>query len=109
MDKLSAQRKLIEEDKNTLKRKRQEFEAITANMTEGLVLINDLLQVIDINKSGKAILETDESIIGKSITEIKNYSLFIVFYLMFLPFFVKLFLGSYKLVFIRLIKLSPVD
>ena len=33
----------------------------------------------------------------------------IVFYLMFLPFFVKLFLGSYKLVFIRLIKLSPVD
>lgn len=76
MDKLSVQRRLIEEDKNTLKRKRQEFEAITANMTEGLVLINDLLQVIDINKSGKAILETDESIIGKSITEIKNYSLF---------------------------------
>lgn len=76
MDKLSVQRKLIEEDKNTLKRKRQEFEAITANMTEGLVLINDLLQVIDINKSGKDILETDESIIGKSITEIKNYSLF---------------------------------
>lgn len=76
IDKLSGQRKLIEEDKNTLKRKRQEFEAITANMTEGLVLINDLLLVIDINKSGKTILETDESIIGKSITEIKNYSLF---------------------------------
>ena len=73
MEKLSAQKKMIEHDRETLRRKRQEFETITANMNEGLVLLNDEMIVIDINRSAQAILQTDEDLIGRKISEIKNY------------------------------------
>ena len=74
MEKLSAQKKMIESDRETLRRKRQEFETITANMNEGLVLLNDEMVVVDINKSAKTILQVDEDLIGKKISEIKNYN-----------------------------------
>jgi two-component system phosphate regulon sensor histidine kinase PhoR len=73
MEKLSAQKKMIENDKETLRRKRQEFETITANMSEGLVLLNDEMIVIDINRSAKEILDIDEELIGKKISEISSY------------------------------------
>ncbi len=73
MEKLSAQKKMIEHDRETLRRKRQEFETITANMNEGLLLLNDEMTVVDINKSAQNILETDEDLIGRKISETKNY------------------------------------
>ena len=73
MEKLSTQKKMIELDRETLRRKRQEFETITANMNEGLLLLNDEMTVVDINKSAQSILETDEDLIGRKISEIKNY------------------------------------
>jgi len=73
MEKLSAQKKMIEYDRETLRRKRQEFETITANMSEGLVLLNDEMTVVDINRSAQMILQTDEDVIGKKISEVKNY------------------------------------
>ena len=73
MEKLSAQKKMIEYDRETLRRKRQEFETITANMSEGLVLLNDEMTVVDINRSAQMILQTDEDVIGRKISEVKNY------------------------------------
>lgn len=73
MEKLSAQKKMIENDKETLRRNRQEFETITANMSEGLILLNDEMIVIDINRSAKEILDIDEELIGKKISEISSY------------------------------------
>lgn len=73
MDKLSAQKKMIENDRETLKRKRQEFETITANMNEGLVLLNDELIVIDINRSAESILGIDEDLIGKKFSVNESY------------------------------------
>ena len=73
MEKLSAQKKMIEYDRETLRRKRQEFETITANMSEGLVLLNNEMIVVDINRSAQMILQTDEDVIGRKISEVKNY------------------------------------
>ncbi|MBQ6478745.1 MAG: hypothetical protein IJI44_05165 [Erysipelotrichaceae bacterium] len=73
MEKLSAQKKRIEYDKETLRRKRQEFETITANMNEGLVLLNGEMMIVDINKSAQMILDTDTDMIGKKIPEISHY------------------------------------
>jgi two-component system phosphate regulon sensor histidine kinase PhoR len=73
MDKLSAQKKMIENDRETLKRRRQEFETITANMNEGLVLLNDELIVIDINRSAESILGIDEDLIGKKFSVNEYY------------------------------------
>ena len=73
MDKLSAQKKMIERDRETLKRKRQEFETITANMNEGLVLLNDELTVVDINRSAESILGIDEDLIGKKFSVNESY------------------------------------
>ena len=73
MDKLSAQKKMIEHDRETLKRKRQEFETITANMNEGLVLLNDELTVVDINRSAESILGIDEDLIGKKFSVNEYY------------------------------------
>ena len=73
MEKLSAQKKMIEHDRETLRRRRQEFETITANINEGLLLLNDEMTVIDINKSAQNILETDEDLIGRNISEISYY------------------------------------
>ena len=73
MEKLSAQKRMIEHDEETLRRKRQEFETITANMNEGLLLLNDQMIVIDINKSAQVILETDEELIGSNISEISHF------------------------------------
>ena len=73
MEKLSAQKKMIEYDRETLRRKRQEFETITANMSEGMVLLNDEMTVVDINRSAQMILQTDEDVIGRKISEVKNY------------------------------------
>ena len=73
MEKLSAQKRMIEQDRETLRRKRQEFETITANMNEGLLLLNDEMIVIDINKSAQNILETDEDLIGNNVSSISHY------------------------------------
>ncbi len=73
MEKLSAQKKMIEHDRETLRRRRQEFETITANINEGLLLLNDEMTVIEINKSAQSILETDEDLIGRNISEIGYY------------------------------------
>ena len=73
MEKLSAQKKMIEHDKEVLKRKRQEFETITANMNEGLVLLNDTLTVIDINRSAESFLGISEDLIGKKISVSEHY------------------------------------
>ncbi len=73
MEKLSAQKKMIEHNRETLRRRRQEFETITANINEGLLLLNDEMTVIEINKSAQSILETDEDLIGRNISEIGYY------------------------------------
>ncbi|MBQ4253636.1 MAG: hypothetical protein II712_02290, partial [Erysipelotrichaceae bacterium] len=76
MQKLSSQQKMITQDREMLKRRRQEFETITANINEGLILLNSENIIVDINKSAESILGTDEDTIGTPISELPQHELF---------------------------------
>ncbi|MCR5067261.1 MAG: PAS domain-containing protein [Erysipelotrichaceae bacterium] len=76
MHKISSQQKMISHDKEMLKRSRQEFETITANMNEGLMLINTENVIVDINRAAESLLGVDESIIGKKLEQLAVHDLF---------------------------------
>ena len=76
MKKLSKQQEMIDNDRRTLERRKQEFDTITANMNEGLVLLNNEKMIIDINQSASVILNIDENMIGKHISDVEGYEQF---------------------------------
>ena len=76
MKKLSKQQEMIDNDRRTLERRKQEFDTITANMNEGLVLLNNEKMIIDINHSASMILNIDENMIGKHISDVEGYEQF---------------------------------
>lgn len=76
MKKLSAQQEMIDHDRKMLERSKQEFETITANMNEGLVLLNNDKMIVDINRSALEILNISEEMIGRSISEVSGYDQF---------------------------------
>ena len=74
--KLSTQQEMIDRDRKVLERRKQEFETITENMSEGLILLNNEKIIIDINKAASLILDIDETVIGKHIQEVNGYEKF---------------------------------
>ncbi|MBQ1899823.1 MAG: hypothetical protein II153_02845, partial [Erysipelotrichaceae bacterium] len=54
MKRLSQQQNMINKDRELLFQQRQEFEAITGNMNEGMVLLSLENVIIDINKSARS-------------------------------------------------------
>ncbi|NLC43784.1 MAG: PAS domain-containing sensor histidine kinase [Clostridiales bacterium] len=69
---LEYQRRQINKQVSELKRRQDEFEAITGSMTEGLVLLNSKDTIISINKSAMKLLGTDKSCIGQNILTINR-------------------------------------
>ena len=65
-DKLRSQQNQLREQATELRR-RDEFEAATGNMTEGLVLLNEQGSVLSINRSATHILDISRYCIGKDI------------------------------------------
>ena len=65
-DKLRSQQNQPEQFKE-YRRRRDEFEAATGNMTEGLVLLNEQGSVLSINRSATHILDISRYCIGKDI------------------------------------------
>lgn len=57
-----------------LKKKTNEFSAITDCMQEGLVLLNNKLQVLSINRAACALLDTDEGCVGREFLTIERNS-----------------------------------
>lgn len=57
-----------------LKKKTNEFSAITDSMQEGLVLLNNKLQVLSINRAACALLDTDEGCVGREFLTIERNS-----------------------------------
>ena len=53
---IERQNQQIEEQMENLRARQAEFTAITDNMQEGLVLLNDRLQIVSINESAKKVL-----------------------------------------------------
>lgn len=71
MDKISLQQKQINENMISLERRKQEFETITENMKEGMVLLNSKGLILDVNKFASKALDIKEEDVGKRISELK--------------------------------------
>ncbi|MCR4632807.1 MAG: PAS domain-containing protein [Erysipelotrichaceae bacterium] len=76
MKRLSQQQNMINKDRETLLRKRLEFETITGNMNEGMVLLSVDGVIIDINKAARKILGENEDILGDYISACEAYPRF---------------------------------
>ena len=73
LNKLSAQQKMLKKDREILLQKKQEFETITENMNEGMVLLNMEGVIIDVNKAARDIMESKDDVLGTHISEWKYY------------------------------------
>ena len=67
---LDLQQRELTRQEGQLKRKETEFDAVTANMSEGLILLNDNGIILSINPAAKKILDADHRCVGKNILEI---------------------------------------
>ena len=66
-DKLKSQQNQLLEQEKELRRRRDEFDAATGSMTEGLVLLNEQGSVLSINKAATKALDIGRYCIGKDI------------------------------------------
>ena len=66
-DKLKSQQNQLREHEKELRRRRDEFDAATGSMTEGLVLLNEQGSVLSINKAATKALDIGRYCIGKDI------------------------------------------
>ena len=66
-DKLTSQQDQLREQEKELRRRRDEFDAATGSMTEGLVLLNEQGSVLSINKAATKALDIGRYCIGKDI------------------------------------------
>ena len=69
-DKLKSQQNQLCEQEKELRRRRDEFDAATGSMTEGLVLLNEQGSVLSINKAATKALDIGRYCIGKDIREL---------------------------------------
>lgn len=64
LNRISVQRKQIKDQLSNLKQKTDEFQQITGNMNEGLVLLDNKGVILSINPAAEALFETDDSCVG---------------------------------------------
>ena len=73
LTKLVNQQEQINNDREELLRRKKEFDAITNNMNEGMILVSNDLSIVNCNKKAYEIISADESILNTSIEELKDY------------------------------------
>ncbi|MDO4564168.1 MAG: ATP-binding protein [Clostridia bacterium] len=66
LNRIDRQQRRIEAQTREVERRREEFEAITSSMSEGLVLLNESGTVLSLNPAAAKLFSTDESCIGSS-------------------------------------------
>lgn len=71
-DKLKSQQNQLREQETELRRRRDEFDAATGSMTEGLVLLNEQGSVLSINKAATKALDIGRYCIGKDIRSLSS-------------------------------------
>ena len=70
LHRIHAQHKEIKQQMNVLKRKQDEFEQITGNMKEALVLLDNTGRIVSINPAAKELFGTGSSCIGEDFLTI---------------------------------------
>ncbi len=74
LDRIDNQQTQLKKQSSELRRKKEEFVAATANMNEGLVLLNESGIILSINKTATSLLSVSSYCIGKDIL-LLNHSL----------------------------------
>ena len=69
---LEHQRRQIDQQMSALRRRSEEFEQITASMTEGLVLLDNSGTVLSINPAAQAVLGTDSACVGQPLVAVER-------------------------------------
>ncbi len=72
LHRIDSQQRQIRYQKEELDRKQKEFEAITENMTEGILLLDPKGNVLEINPAAKRIFGTDSSCIGQHLLSVNR-------------------------------------
>ncbi len=75
LHRIHRQHRQIAQQMDQLKRKADEFQQITSNMQEGLVLLDSEGAIISINPSAKALFEAEDNCIGKNFLMVDRSSL----------------------------------
>lgn len=71
---ISLQQKQIRQQSAELLQKQREFDAVTTDMTEGIVLLNSKRIILSINSAAMRLLGTDDSCVGKFILSVNRSS-----------------------------------
>ena len=64
---MDAQQKQLKHQSEELKRKREEFETATENMSEGLIILNEKGVILSLNRAAAKMLGLSEDSVGKDI------------------------------------------
>ena len=72
LGRIKSQQRQIARQSDELKRKQQEFEAVTNGMTEGIVLLNSKNDILSINPSAMNLLGVDSSSVGDNIISVNR-------------------------------------
>ncbi len=72
LHRIDSQQRQIQYQKEELNRKQKEFDAITENMTEGILLLDPKGNVLGINPAAKRIFGTDSSCIGQHLLSVNR-------------------------------------
>lgn len=76
LSRLSSQKKQIARQLAELRRRQQEFAAITENMGEGLIVVDSRLEVLSCNGSAKRLLGTADACTGGSLLTLSRSEVF---------------------------------
>lgn len=70
LQRLNAQKRQIKLQRDELKQKQKEFDAVTQGMAEGIILLNSECEILSINPSAQKILNTNPFCVGKFILSV---------------------------------------
>lgn len=72
LDRIDSQQQQLQQQSFKIQRKRDEFHAVTGNMKEGLVLLNEQGIILSINQAASELLAISSYCIGKDILILNN-------------------------------------
>ncbi len=72
LNRLDLQQKQIRRQENDLQRKQLEFETVTSNMQEGLVLLNRQGLILSVNSAAARLLGAEEAAVGRDILTVNR-------------------------------------
>jgi len=67
LTRIEHQHRLLSKQFTQLKRKQDEFSAVTDNMSEGLILLGEKGEILSINRTAERLFDTNGSCVGKDI------------------------------------------